>query len=75
MEKYYTAKRILKDGTVKVYSYPKTIKGNGRPGPQKATKTKIVEILRELSPDQLKTVLEYVETLSQSSTESEELPT
>ena len=72
MEKMYQTKRVLADGTVKVYSYPRMTKGNPHRGAQKTTKTKIVEKLRDLSPDDLMTVLNYVHELSQATTESED---
>jgi hypothetical protein len=63
MEREYQQKRILKDGTVKFYTYKKKTKGCPKRGAQLTTKGLILRKLKSASEEQAKNILEFINSL------------
>jgi hypothetical protein len=64
MEREYQQKRILKDGTVKFYTYKKKTKGCPKRGAQLTIKGLILRKLKSASEEQAKNILEFINSLN-----------
>jgi hypothetical protein len=64
MEREYQQKRILKDGTVKYYTYKKKTKGCPKRGAQLTTKGLVLRKLKYASEEQAKNILSFIDSLN-----------
>lgn len=63
MEKTYQQKRVMKDGSIKFYTYKKMTKGCEKRGAQITTRGKIARKLKEISDDDAASVLTFINNL------------